>query len=57
MLYILCQSPEADPELSMLGFAILGALLGKLEGLWDSREGRKEVVEDGSDWSRGDVRV
>lgn len=41
----------------MLGFAILEALLGKLEGLWDSREGRKEVVKDDSDWSRGDVRV
>lgn len=57
VLCVLCQSPEADPELSMLGFAILEALLGKLQGLWDSREGRKEVVKDDSDWSRDDVRV
>lgn len=49
------RAPEADPELSKLGFVILGVLLGKLEGLWGSRAGRKGVVEDGSDWFRGDV--
>lgn len=49
------RAPEADPELSKLGFVILGMDLGKLEGLWGSRAGRKGVVEDGSDWFRGDV--
>lgn len=41
--------------LNMLGFAIWGVLLRKLEGLWGRRTGRKGIVEDGSNWPFGDV--
>lgn len=44
---------EADPELSILGFEILGGALEKTGGAVGQQE--EEVVEDGSDWSRGDV--
>lgn len=42
MLYVLRQiPPEEDSELRTLGYVILGVLLGKLEGMWSSREGRE----------------
>lgn len=47
--------PEEDSELRTLGFVILGELLGKLEGMWSSREGRgrpsrvqRELTDPGS---------